>query len=184
MSRPRAAHLGIGLLLAIGGMFPGVPSQLAAAGQRVPVCSLAAGLKAKVDGQNGASGNTYLYIEFVNTGSAACALRGVPGVQPVTQMAHSSVGPSSRHVTSQGRGGTVRLDARGGKANIVYWTFVVAEEPARCRPRTTNGIMIHFDGVRAFFIVIHFPTGLASEVCTTLRSTTGDGVGTGRSGGP
>ncbi len=183
MTRSGPLTIGCAVLIAAGGILVGGPAPDVAAGSRLSYCSLEAGLKVKNDGSNGASGNTYLYIAYINAGSAACILQGVPGVQPVAGPAHASVGPSSKHQRTKGRGGVVRLAPRGGTANTVYWTFVTAEEPPRCHGTATDGIMIHLTGVRAFFVALHFPTQLASDVCTTLQSATTDGV-SGRPGGP
>ena len=160
------------------------PDLYSGASSKLPFCSLESGLKAKNDGVNGAGGNSIFYIMFVNSGSTACVLRGNPGVQPVAGQTHTPVGPSSKQDRSKVRGGAVRLAPHGGVANTVYWTFVTAEEPARCHPRATGGIMIHLAGVRAFFVHLNFPNKLEAEVCTTLRSATTDGIGSGRTGGP
>jgi hypothetical protein len=176
MARPRLLCLGVALLIATGGVLVAGPVQQSGASNKLPFCSLESGLKAKNDGLNGASGDTYISIVYVNAGSTACVLQGIPGVEPVAGPNHGRVGPSSKRERASGRGGRVRLAPHGGTANSVYWTFVTAEEPPRCQSKATNGIMMHFAGVRAFFVAIHFPSPLASEVCTTLQSTTTDGV--------
>jgi hypothetical protein len=184
VARFRPLGLGMALLLGSGALFVASPCPPSRASNKLSFCSSAAGLRVKNDGVNGASGNSYFWIVYVNAGSAACVLQGTPGVQPVAGLSHTPVGPSSKHEKSDGRGGIVRLRPHGGAANTVYWTFVTAEEPHRCHPKATVGVMIHMSGVRALFVALKYPSKLASEVCTTLRSTTTDGIGSGRTGGP
>jgi Protein of unknown function (DUF4232) len=179
VARPRLLSLGVAFLLATGGILVSGPVLQSGASHKLLFCSLESGLRAKNDGTNGASGSTYFYIVYVNAGSTACVLQGIPGVEPTAGLTHGGVGPSSKREKAGGRGGRVRLAPHGGTANTVYWTFVTAEEPPRCHAKATNGVMIHFAGVRAFFVAIHPPSSLASDVCTTLQSTTTDGVSAG-----
>src|ERR1022692_3051734 len=118
----------------------------------VPVCSQAHGLTTRMSVGSGAGGTNYFHIIYTNTASAVCSLSGIPGVQPVDGARHTSVGPSSSLDKVSGRGGTVLLAARGGKANTVYAMEDVGDfSRSKCAPKHTDGVRIHLKGVPVIF---------------------------------
>jgi len=147
----------------------------------VPACTLMHGLKATVHGADGASGTTFLWIAYVNAGPNECTLRGIPGAQPVVGAQHTPVGPPSRHKLTEGRGGIVFLRPDGGTANTVYTLTIQYYEPSACKPVVATAVLLHFKGTPAFAVKIPL-RGVNGAVCTTLRSTTIDGVKPGLTG--
>jgi Protein of unknown function (DUF4232) len=145
-------------------------------------CALDTGLKATMRAAGVAAGTAYLRIILVNSGSRTCIVQGVPGVQPVVGLSHEHIGPSSLKLVPQlGRGGRVTL-APTGTADVVYGVETAVNWPkAKCAPKLSNGVLLHFEGVRDFFVENYSKGGGGRWlVCTRLSSTSIYGVKSGQ----
>jgi len=183
MQASRGARLAVASLLATGVLLGASQSASSGAPNKLHICSLATGLKAGLHGSQGGGGTLFYWIIYVNSGSSACVLQGIPGAQPADGLNHVPVGPPSGVEHSTGRGGHVVLAAKGGTANTVYSMSPPFTPPVNCHQKPTSGVMLHFAGVRAFFVGLHLK-GVEADVCTTRRTTMIDGVERGLSGGP
>ena len=165
-------------LLAIG------TSAHANATTTTPHCSVQDGLKATMRSDGAAAGTAYIKFIYVNTDDDACALTGTPGVQPVRGVHHTAVGPSSAHLHVSGRGGVVVLHARGGVASTAFGVETALNYPhSKCMPKPVDGVLMHFAGVRAFYLRLP-ARAVGTLVCTRLQSTTTDAVTRGTPSGP
>lgn len=165
-------------LLAIG------TSTHAHATTSTPHCSVQDGLKATMRSGGAAAGTAYIKFIFVNSDDDACSLTGTPGVQPVRGANHAAVGPSSSHLKVSGRGGVVTLHAHGGVGSTTFGVETAVNYPhAKCVPKPVDGVLVHFAGVRAFYLRLPSPA-VGTLVCTRLQSTTTDAVTKGIPGGP
>jgi hypothetical protein len=117
----------------------------------------------------GTAGTIIYPIIFTNTGSSACAIWGVPAVQPVVGGAHHSrqhVGPAA-HNNSIGEM-PVRHTVKPGKS--VSAAYGVAESgnytASTCGAKTARAIVVSMGDV-----VHHAYVPLTISVCTKLAST-------------
>lgn len=175
------------LLTALILLGPSVGSMAGTSGAsaNAPVtCSLATGLKVRQNESQGAAGNIFLWIEYVNAGKAACELSGIPTARPVQGGRDTPVGPPSQRWRAAGLGGTVRLAPRGGTASDAYWVLVPGNFPKGCSEQSMSGVMLSLDRSRAFYVAFH-PRVPPIEVCSNKHVTFIDGVARGLdSGGP
>jgi Protein of unknown function (DUF4232) len=157
----------------------------------VPFCALDGGLKVRMLPGGAAAGTAYERIVLVNAGATKCVLQGIPGAQPATGVVpHQPVGPSSaRNLPQPGRGGTLILRPRGGRADVIYGVETAVNWPkAKCEAKWSRGVLLHFAGVRAFYVADlsagYGPSKGSWLVCTRRRSTLIYGVKAGQGGPP
>ena len=129
-------------------------------------CTLGTGLRSTMLNA-GEGGMQYFFtLVYVNSGTTACSLSGVPGVQPVAGSDHAHVGrPSDRGGRPHG---FVVLKPKGGAAhtNLFVWDVRAVE----CHPGSWNGVIVHLRGVQVFFL--KRPAGLPPAVCANRRGST------------
>ena len=131
-----------------------------------------------------AAGTAYTYLIFINHGTKACALSGVPKAQPVVGSNHYRVGPYASINSIAGRGKLVILTARTGTANVLYAISTAQNYPkANCLPRYATGVVVTFHASSSLRLATYFPIR-KQLVCTKLQSTRISGVGKGTSGNP
>ena len=145
-----------------------------------PACK-SSSLRVTVGAANGAAGTIYHSLVFTNVGTTACAVSGIPSVQPTTGalagVAHILVGPPSRHenLSASGYGDPVRLtpqtsaSANYGVAETGNWSVVT------CGPKAVQSLSVSLAGGN-FFVP------LAASVCTKLASTVVSGLVPGTTG--
>ena len=98
-------------------------------------------------------------LVLTNTGPAACALRGFPGVSYVTGDSGRQVGAAAVRVGSEGA--AVRL-APGARAQaLVSFANTGVFDPAVCRPTPVRGLRVYPPGERAALFVPAPGTGCA-----------------------
>jgi hypothetical protein len=132
----------------------------------------------------GAAGTAYTYLIYINHGSKACALSGVPRAQPVVGSNHYRVGPYASINSIAGRGGLATLAARTGTANVLYAISTAQNYPkANCLPRYATGVVVTFHASSSLRLATYFPMR-KQLVCTKLQSTRISGVAKGTSGNP
>jgi Protein of unknown function (DUF4232) len=100
---------------------------------------------------SGAAGTTYYAIVFTNRGSAACALRGYPGLSSVAGAHGAQIGAPARR--SPATVVTVVLRP-GAAASAAYGQVDALNYPrARCRPVTAPGLRVYApDETRARYL--------------------------------
>jgi len=115
---------------------------------------------------NGAAGTIYYPIVFTNKG-AACAIFGVPAIQPVAGSAHRAVGPLARSL-SMGEMPARHVIAKGQSVSV---TFGVTEAgnypPSTCASRRANGVEVTL----GTFVMSRY-VQLPISVCTKRTSIT------------
>ena len=114
----------------------------------------------------GAAGTTYIPLIFTNTGSA-CAIFGVPSIQPVAGVTHRRVGPAARNL-SMGEMGVRHVVLKGRSVSVAFGVEDTGNFPSsNCVARRADGVMVSLSSF------VH-PTyvRLAISVCTKLASTT------------
>lgn len=114
----------------------------------------------------GAAGTIYTPLVFTNHG-AACAIWGVPSVQPVAGAAHRPVGPAA-HNQSMGEMPMRHVLATGRSVSAAFGVVETSNfTPSRCVARHANGVLVSLGGfVRRTFVP------MSISVCTTRASTT------------
>jgi len=118
---------------------------------------------------SGAAGTSWYPVVFTNTGTAACAIWGVPQIQPVLGGASHSrahVGPSARN-ESMGEMGVRHVVAPGKSVSDAFGvTDTLNYSAATCRPRWAGGIEVTLgDFLRHGYVALRI------SVCTRLAST-------------
>ncbi|HEX3780964.1 MAG TPA: DUF4232 domain-containing protein [Pseudonocardiaceae bacterium] len=112
----------------------------------------AAGLKLSIGQGDAAAGHSYLPIEFTNTGSSTCVMRGWPGVSYVTGDNGTQVGqPAARTGTI---GSSVTLAPGATASSIVTVTDVaVFGDGSPCQPTPIRGFRVYApDDTASLFI--------------------------------
>jgi hypothetical protein len=131
-----------------------------------------------------AAGTAYTYLIYLNHGTKACTLSGVPRAQPVVGSNHYRVGPYASINSIAGRGGLVTLAARTGAANVLYAISTAQNYPkANCLPRYATGVVVTFHASSSLRLATYFPMR-KQLVCTKVQSTRISGVARGTSGNP
>ena len=116
------------------------------------ICTQGAGVHAAVGRTRDVQGTAYRTVVFTNQSHDSCYLSGVPNVQPVAGVSHSTVGPEATANSSVG-GGYVVLPARGGHASISLAMQRATSVPrGSCRVRSATGAVISFDPPSRFFV--------------------------------
>lgn len=125
----------------------------------------------------GAAGTFYIPIVFTNEG-AACALWGLPAVQPVTA-AHAPLGPAATN-DSVGQAPVHHVVGHGQSVASAFGVADTANYPTSlCHARTAWGIEVRLDGFAGPRYV-----RLKISVCTSRASTHVQLVVPGRTGVP
>jgi hypothetical protein len=112
------------------------------------------------EGDAGA-GSTYRPLVFTNTGTAACQLRGFPGVSYVAGDDGHQVGAAA--AMSGERGGEVRLVPGGSAAARLQLVNVQNFDAATCRPTPVRGLRVYPPGDTRSAFVPFATTGCAAE---------------------
>ncbi len=124
----------------------------------------------------GAAGTSYYPIIFTNVGGA-CAIWGVPHLQPVAGAAHRAVGPAASNA-SIGMMPVRHVLGRGQAVSVGFGVGDTGNYPvARCRARVASGVVVSLAPfVRATYVGLRFST------CTALASTRTALIVAGRTG--
>ena len=113
---------------------------------------------------NGAAGTTYTPIILTNTGSAACATGGYPGVSFTDASGHQ-IGPSSKR--EGGPTKTITL-APGDSASTLLSQSEPGNSPsAHCVPKTASRIRVYPPNQTAALLISH-----RLQVCSTSTGRT------------
>jgi hypothetical protein len=141
-----------------------------------PARCTSASIKVAVGAASGAAGTIYYPLRFTNVGRVACAVSGIPSVQPTTgaqaDVARVNVGPPARRLdmSSSGYGNPIRL-APGQRASAAFGVGETANyPPSACVPRNAQSLDIGLAGVGGWWLA------LKTSVCTKLASTSISGV--------
>jgi len=114
----------------------------------------------------GTAGTTYYAIVFTNKG-AACALWGVPTIQPVKGAAHHAVGPMARSL-SMGMMPVRQVVAKGHSVSVAIGVTDTGNyTPSACVAAKADGILVAL-GSFVHSTYVHLPI----SVCTKLTSVT------------
>lgn len=136
-----------------------------AAGAAVTPSCVASQLSVSVGRAQGTAGTTYYPIVFTNRGGA-CAIWGVPAIQPVTT-GRRAVGPMARN-TSMGMMALRHVINYGQSVSVAFGVVVAGNYPtASCAPRRAIGVSV---SLAPFVPATYRP--LPITVCTLRASTT------------
>ena len=159
----------LGAVTIAGGLTWAAGSAVAGASTPVtPVC-LSSHLRLSFGAAEGAAGTIFIPLVVTNLGPA-CAMWGVPAIQPVVldRARHVvAVGPRARN-NSIGQMPVRHVVAHGRSlSDAVGVTETGNYTPSTCRPRNTSGIVVSLGG-----FIRHAYLPLKVSVCTRLASTT------------
>lgn len=135
---------------------------------RVQLCS-ARQLAVRLGRSEGAAGTTYVAIVFTNHGTAACSLRGYPGVSSVGGADGHQIGASARRTPAATPEVVLRV---GGVASAVYGQAEALNYPkARCHPASARGLRVYPPGsTRAWYLPLkHLACSSASVGDSSVR---------------
>ena len=125
-----------------------------------PECK-AANLKLSFGTGNAAAGHFYLPIDFTNTGSTPCLMRGWPGVSYVTGTNGTQVGqPAQRTGTI---GAAVTLAPNAVASSVVSVTDVAVFDASACQPTPVLGFRVYAPDDTASMFIARSGTGCAGN---------------------
>jgi hypothetical protein len=114
----------------------------------------------------GTAGTTYIPLRFTNEG-AACAIWGVPVIQPVVGASHKPVGPGARNL-STGEMPVRHVVAKGAAVSVAFGVVDTGNYSASaCVARSASGVIVTL-GSFARATYLHLPI----TVCTKRWSVT------------
>jgi hypothetical protein len=135
-------------------------------------------LKVSLGPSDGAAGTIYYTILFRNTGTAACALRGYPGVSSVGGADAHQIGAPARRQPVAHLHSTVL--AAGAYGSATYGQTQALNYPkARCRPASARGIRVYAPNVLTAVIL---PLKHLACASTTAHDSVIGPVAAGRKG--
>jgi len=116
----------------------------------------------------GTARTTYIPLVFTNKGRA-CAIWGVPAVQPVTGAHHSAVGPTARN-NSMGEMPVRHVVARGAAVSVDFGVVDTGNYTASsCVARSASGVIVSL-GSFIHPTYVHLPiTVCARRVSVTTK---------------
>lgn len=178
MKNARAWSWGaLGLLLLANGVAVPLSAGASSTKATAPRC-VARQISVSVGLGDGAAGTIYFPITFHNKSNVTCRLVGIPVVQPATGSAYVAVGPAAQRDLLAGRGGSVTLAKRTGKATIAYGVTETANFPSvLCGPARFDKLKIMFYSGPSFSLAFAHDT-----TCTKVNSTHVTGIIAGTSG--
>jgi hypothetical protein len=158
-----AASVGLSSLVASGTMALSAATSASAA----PVKNCApAQITVTHGAADGTAGTTFYPIVFTNTGEA-CAIFGVPAIQPVAGRAHHAVGPLARSL-SMGEMPARHVIAKGQAVSVAVGVIDAGNyTPSTCVMRSANGVEVTL-GTFVSSRFVHLPI----TVCTKRSSVT------------
>jgi hypothetical protein len=114
---------------------------------------------------NGAAGTIYHVIIFTNTG-AACAIWGVPLIQPVVGPSHRAVGPAAANA-SMGEMPARHVLTKGASVSVNYGVTETGNySPASCKAKNADGVLVSLSPfVKSTYVK------MSISVCTLRVST-------------
>ncbi|HEY5394193.1 MAG TPA: DUF4232 domain-containing protein [Trebonia sp.] len=128
------------LTLGLGGAV-WATSAASAAPAAVPTCSTASlAVWVDVSQGSGAAGTIFYPLDFTNTGSRACTLRGYPGVSATTANG-KQLGRAAARVP-QDTAATVTIPAGGSAHAVLSWVEVGNFTASGCQPATASLIKV------------------------------------------
>lgn len=135
-----------------------------ASGATVPSCTPVQ-MRVTHGAPQGSAGTTYIRLTFTNVASA-CAIWGVPSVQPVLT-SRRALGPAARN-QSMGEMPMRHVLTKDQSVSVAFGVVQTSNYPAAaCVARTAGGVVVALgDFVRPTFL------RLPISVCTKLASTT------------
>ncbi len=133
-------------------------SSSTAAPTGTPRCT-AAQLSATLGQGDAAAGSVTRPLEFTNTGSGPCELRGFPGVSYVAGDDGHQVGPAAQETGE--RAGEVVLRPGGQAVALVQFVQVANFDAAVCKPTPVRGLRVYPPGDTASLFVPAAGTGCA-----------------------
>lgn len=152
-------------VLALAGAVPLAGAWSAAAAAVVKPCAPTQ-IKVSHGGSQGAAGTTYIPIIFTDT-AGACAIWGVPGIQPVVGAMHRPVGPAARNI-SMGQMPVRHVLTKGRSVSAGIGVVDAGNfSPGSCGARAADGVMVSL-GTFVHSKYVH----LAITVCTKRSSVT------------
>lgn len=120
----------------------------------------ASALRVSLGPRSGAAGSTYLYLRFRNVSSAACTLRGFPGVSMLTA-AGEQIGAAAARMPGSSPS-TVTVPA-GGRASAVLRVVNAGNyDPDTCEPVESSSLRVYQPGATAAQTLPYPATGCAS----------------------
>lgn len=127
-------------------------------------------LRVGVSRSQGAAGTIYYPLVITNVGATACAVWGVPGIQPVTRSVTKTfarVGPPARN-TSMGEMPVRHVTQPHHSVSVAFGVTEAGNYPrAVCAPRRATGIEVSLGAfLRPTYIALRI------SVCTKFASTT------------
>lgn len=128
-------------------------------GSAVARCTTAV-LSGSLGPAEGAAGSTYRPLLLTNTGTAACELRGFPGVSYVTGDDGEQVGPAATE--SGERGPQVVLEPGTAASATVQFVDVANFDAAACAPVPVRGLRVYPPGDTAALFVAADGTGCSA----------------------
>jgi hypothetical protein len=146
-----------------GGLFVGGASTVASA-SAVPSCKPSQ-IVVSLGQSNGAAGTIYHAIIFKDTG-AACAMWGVPSIQPVRGPSHTRLGPPAANA-SMGQMPVRHVLTKTKPVSVDYGVVETANYPAAsCKAKMANGVLVSLSPfVKSTFVK------MSISVCTARVST-------------
>ena len=159
----------LGVVTIAGGLTWATGGAVAGASSPVTRACVASHLRLSFGTSEGAAGTIFIPLVFTNLGPA-CAMWGVPAIQPVVvDRTHHvvAVGPRARN-NSIGQMPARHVVAHGRSLSDAFGVTETGNyTPSTCRPRNTSGIVVSLGG---FIRRAYLP--LKVSVCTRLASTT------------
>jgi hypothetical protein len=163
--RARVAVATLALLVTMVGV-NAVPSGAAVAAR---YCSGANSLGPRVTAyRNAPHGGTLFSIVYINRGSSACKIGGIPGAMPVSGPSRAPVGPPSIRTAQPGRGRTIVIQPH----TSMETDFVVGLTPAQrfiaCPQKMITAVIVRPMGVPQ--MVVQFPGKAGPRLMTCVGS--------------
>jgi len=151
--------------LGTGGALPLLGSVNAASAITIRSC-VPMQIKVTHGASQGTAGTIYYPIVFTNSG-AACAIWGVPAIQPVVGSGHRSVGPFA-HSLSLGMMPVRQILATRRSVSVAFGVVETSNyTPSTCVAKSADGVLVTL-GSFITKTYVHLPI----KVCTKRTSTT------------